>query len=700
MRRTSNKNERSKIRFNIMSVIVYVVGAILVLQLFNLQIIHGAEYRERSNTRLSRESTLQAARGSFLDRTGSTLATTTISTKLELYKTKIEDETLNDAILGLLSVLEKNGDKYIDNFPITLNPYKFTFSSEERISEFKEEFDIPENATPEEAFFKLKEKYKIKQEKPEEIRKILAVRYEISENGYSTTRPVIISKSISNASINEIGERGADFPGASMAQEPVRNYPLGSLASHILGYIGPISEEEYEARKNQGYEANDDIGKSGLEDVLEEYLRGQNGIKQIDMSVEGVATGEYVAQESVTGADVVLTIDANLQRITENALKSNIDKIRDGGFGTSYAAKGGVAVVMNVNSGEVLSMVSLPDFEPQQFIGGISVAKWNEYISGNSLFNRAVQGAYAPGSIFKMVTATAGLETEVISTTEEIYDSGIYPYGHEPRCWIYNDYGYGHYWLNVSDAIKKSCNYFFYEVGNRIGIEKLERYAKLFRLGQKTGIELPGEVSGTVAGVQSAADDNREWYLGDTLNAAIGQSDNNYTPIQIARYISILTNGQKIIKPTLIKSIINSNGSEVSKQEINQFVNKKLGLAEDKEEALTIKPQNIDAILEGMKSVTTETGGTANSIFRDFNIEVGGKTGSTESNTGDINAWFVGFAPYDNPEIAVVVLVENGGHGYYTSEVARDIIGEYFGMNINGVKEDMTATGYVEELRR
>ena len=699
MKRTVNKNERSKIRFNLMTVLVYTVGVILVMQLFNLQILHGEEYRERSNTRLSRETTFQAARGSFLDRTGSVLATTTITTKLELYKTKIEDEELNNAILAMISVLEKNGDKYIDNLPIKINPYEFTYSSEDRINEFKEDYDIPKELNAEGTFFKLKEKYNIKQENPEEIRKILTIRYEISENGYSSTRPVTIAKSISNASINEIGERGADFPGASMSQEPVRSYPLGSLASHIIGYMGPISEEEYKEKKDLGYTQNDDVGQIGLEYSLEEYLRGQDGIKEIDMAVNGATTGEYIAQDAVSGTDIVLTIDANLQRITENALRENIEKIRNGGFGISYEAKGGAAVVMNVNTGEILSMVSLPDFEPQQFIGGISVAKWNEYMQGNSLFNRAVQGAYAPGSIFKMVTATAGLETGTIDTSTMINDVGIYPYGHNPRCWVYNDYGYGHSWLNVSEAIKHSCNYFFYDVGRGTGIEDLEKYAKLYRLGQKTGVELPGEVSGTVAGVENAHKEGREWYLGDTLNAAIGQSDNNYSPVQIARYISILTNGQKIIRPTLIKNMLNADGTQVTRKDLIDFLNKKLGIPEDTEGELYIHDYNRTAILEGMRSVTTETGGTASSIFRGFNIEVGGKTGSTESDTGDINAWFVGFAPYDNPEIAVVVLVENGGHGYYTSEVARDVIGEYFGMNMHGIREDMTATANVEVLR-
>lgn len=699
MNRSVISNERKKIRYNLTTVLVYAIGVVLILQLFNLQIVNGQEYRDKSNTRLTRESTLQAARGNFLDRTGNIIASTTTATRLELYKTKIDNQTLNDSILAMLNVLEKNGDKYIDNFPISLNPYAFTFSKEESINSFKEEYEISEDATAEQAFFELKEKYKITNENPEEIRKILIVRYEISENGYSSTKPVTIAKSISNNSINELGERGSEFPGINMVAEPVRNYVLGSVASHILGYVGPISSDEYSEKKDSGYSQNDYIGKTGLEYVLEEYLRGKNGIKQIDMAVNGTTTGEYISEEAVAGADVVLTIDANLQKITENALKANIEKIRSGGFGKSYEAKGGAAVVMNVKTGEVLALASAPDFEPQQFINGISNAKWNEYKEGNSLFNRAVQGAYAPGSIFKMVTAIAGLESGAITTKEKINDTGIYPHGHNPRCWVYNDYGYGHGYINVSNAIKKSCNYFFYEVGYRMGIELLEKYASYFGLGRKTGIELLGEVSGTVAGKTNANKNGREWYLGDTLNAVIGQSDNNFSPIQIAKYISILTNGQKVINPTLIKSVIKADGTEVPKDEINEFVNEKLGLTEDEEIQLDIKKENIQAILEGMKSVTDETGGTAHSVFKNFNIEVGGKTGSTESNTGDINAWFAGFAPYDDPEIAVVVLVENGGHGYYTAEVARDIIGEYFGMNMNGVKEDMTATGYVEEIR-
>lgn len=683
--------ERNKLRFNIITLIVYICGIILLLQLFNLQIIQGQEYREKSDTRLTRETTLLAARGEILDRTGTVLATNTSSVTLELYKTKIDDETLNTTILNMLNVLEKNGDKYIDNFPIKIEPFEYTISGNS-LKNFKDSYKINENATAEEAFYQLKDKYEITQENINDIRKILVVRYSISENGYSSTRPIEIANRISNASVNELGERSADFPGINILQKPMRNYRLGSLASHILGYVGRIESKELEQEEYKEYDINDYIGKTGLEYTFEKYLRGTNGIKQIDMDVNGVATGEYITQEAIAGSNVILTIDANLQKITEDALKANIEKIKSGGFGTPSAAKGGVAVVMNVNNGEVLALASYPDYEPQLLVEGISTQKWNEYLENNALFNRAVQGTYAPGSIFKMVTAIAGLESEVITTTEQINDTGIYREykDYQPRCWIYNSRGYGHGWLNVGGAIKNSCNYFFYEVCRRMGIDNLEKYGKYFKLGQKTGIELPGETSGTLANKENTE------YTGDVLMSGIGQGANNFSPIQIARYISILVNGNKNLKPTLIRTIINADGTEVKKDEINKYVNKKLGITEE-ETDITLNPENVKAVLDGMKSVTED--GTASSVFRNFEIAVGGKTGSTESNTGDVNAWFTGVAPFEDPEIAVIVLVENGAHGYYTAEVAREIIKEYFGMNVSGVKENMLATPLTEEMR-
>ena len=278
-------------------------------------------------------------------------------------------------------------------------------------------------------------------------------------------------------------------------------------------------------------------------------------------------------------------------------------------------------------------------------------------------------------------------------------------YGATWDCWYYTDYHRGHGSLNVIGAIEKSCNYFFYETADRMGIDNLNKYAKYFGLGTKTGIELPNETAGTLASKDYVKSIKQNWNPGDTLNAAIGQGYNRFTPLQMAKYISMIANGGNKIDATIIKTVQNSDGTEVSKDEINKFVTEKLGSkTENSEEDITLNKQYVDAVKQGMKSVTSDESGTAYVRFKNFNIEVGGKTGSAEAgkdaNGKDIvNAWFAGFAPYDDPEIAVVIMVENGGHGNYTAEAVRDIMAEYFGMNTQNVTEDMTATAYTENMR-
>ena len=686
-----NDDRNTNLRYNLITILVYIVGIVLIVQLFNLQIVNGKEYRETSNTRLSRETVIKAARGSIKDRTGNLLVTTKMGFNIELYKTKINTTTLNKTILNTIKILENNNDKYINNLPISIEPFKFTIDDEESQVNWKKENDIKEDATPEQCFYELKEKYKIEQDNILEAYKIMVVRYEISRNGYSSIRPVTIAKDVSRESAVKLGEQSIYFPGISATNEPMVSYPSGSLASHILGYVGNITETELDGREDT-YGINDVIGKVGIQYVFEEYLRGKDGIKQLDMSVDGTITDEYITQEAVAGSDVILTIDANLQAATEKALANNIKKIASGGFSKKSDAKAGAAVVMNVKTGEILAMASYPDYEPELFVNGISQKKLDEYNKGDNIFNRAISGVYAPGSTFKMITAIAGLETGVITPTEKINDIGVYKKAHEPACWIWNSYGMSHGWLNVTEAITHSCNYFFYEVGYRATIDNIAKYAKYYGLGEKTNVELPMEEKGIVATRDKAKERGDEWQIGETLSAAIGQSYNSYTPIQMAKYISMLANGGEPIDVTIVKSINDVNGNQVSKEDITKFVNAKLGLTKEKKENLNIKKENIDAILKGMKGVTSEEGGTAYSTFANFNIELGGKTGSAQTDVqGKINGWFVGFAPYEEPEIAVVVLVENAGSGSYTAEVARDILQEYFGMNMEKVEEDLTA---------
>ena len=664
-----------------------------MLQLFNLQIVHGQEYREESNTRLTREVEIKAARGNILDSSGEKLVSTKLVYNVEIYKTKIDNDTLNNSLLLLAKTIEENGDKYVDNFPITINP--FSFKNEETATNFKTANKIDSSYDAEACFNYFKERYKINNDNIEDTRKIITLRYEIEKDGYSNTKSVELASNISNASLAKINEMGSSFPGINTVSEPTIYYPYGELASHILGYVGPIGEKELKENP-EIYDQNDIIGKGGIEQVFEKYLKGTDGIKQIGMSVDGIVTDEYTSKEAIAGNDIMLTIDANLQKITEAALAHNIEMMQNGELPGAETASEGAAVVINVKTGEILAMASYPNYNPSLFVDGISTENWNNYLndSRHPLINKAISSISPPGSTFKMVTAIAGLESGAIDVNTKINDTGKYTYykDYQPVCWKRS----GHGWLNITQAIEKSCNYFFYETGRRTGIDRLAQVATAFGLGQKTGIELPGEEKGVLA----SKDTMSPWVDGYTIQTAIGQLNNAFTPLQMAKYTAMIANGGKNLDVTLIKSINKADGTEVSKEEINSYVNDKLGISGNSGSDISISEENYKAIKEGMKGVTSDGSGTAYTYFKDFDIEVGGKTGSASTDlVGNANAWFVGFAPYDDPEIAVAVYVKDGQHGNYTAPTAREIFAQYLGMNSKTVTEDMTASSDMQTVR-
>lgn len=678
--------KKTKVRFNLIISLTYILGIVLLGYLFNMQIIKGEYYKEIGNTRLIKKANIESARGKILDRNGIIYANTVPKYKVEIFRTKIDDEKFNKMALILMKILEENNEEYIKKFPIDIQKLTFINLNKEEITKWKKDLNLPLKAGPEECFLRLKEKYNVNVHENVEALKILELREAIRTNPDVGVAPTIISDNIKRKTAIKIIENSQKMPGVNIGISPIRKYEKKEEASHIIGYIAPISDKEYQNNKEKGYGQKDKIGKNGIEKTFENILRGNDGTKHIEMNVEGNVTGEYILNEPKDGANVILTIDSELQKKTEIALKRHLENLRKGKFQKPIYPKGASAIVMDVKNGNILSMVSYPEYEPQKFIDGISTNDWNEYINSplNPLVNRSLQGTYSPASTFKMSTGIAALDTGKLKVNEGIVCKGKYPKYHKPVCWIYQ-YGMTHGWQNVTLAIKNSCNYFFYEVGDRLGAEKIAEYARYFGLGRKTGIEIIGEEQGTLATKEVAAQKGQTWNPGDPLSAAIGQSYNSFTPIQMARYISMLANGGKEIHPTVIKSIINGDGAHLSRDEIKKISNEVTGYKEEKIDKKEFKKEHMNAVRQGMYLVT-QYGGTAYNTFGNYGVKVGAKTGTAEAGN-DINGVFVSFAPFDNPEIAIVVVVENGHEGNYTAEVVREIYSEYFGMNRKTISE-------------
>lgn len=701
-----NNNGKNDMRIFILNLCIVLGGVVLIIQLFNLQIVNGADYRRQAENRTSSKTTIIAPRGEILDRHGDILATNRDGYNVLMYKQTMTTEERNTLILNLVNLLNENNVVYRDTFPIILLDGNLTFSldTEDEINKWKKRYKFSDNATADDIFNSYRKKYKLEKYSTEDSRKIIGIRYELDRVGYSAFKPYEVATDINKETVAALDERFEEFPGVTVEIQPIRTYPNGSLASHVLGYISKITSEKYEELKDEGYSSTDNIGRSGIEKVMERFLRGKNSLQKIEVS----ANGEYTYSQgegTEAGAQVYLTLDAQLQKVAENALKTTISDIANGKYADgSPEAQSGAVIAIDVKSGEILAMASYPDYDPNLFVKGISNEEWSKLNNDTKpMFNRNIMGLYSPGSIFKMIVAIAALEEDVIEPDTIIVDEGVYTKykSPQPRCWIWSS-GRTHGPINVSDAIKTSCNYFFYTVGEALGIDKIEEYSRKFGLGEKTGIELEGEKEGIVASREYVKNkENRQWKVGETLSASIGQSYHSFTPIQIARYTAILANGGIRVSPHIIKQIVTTDGTVLGRDEIEMYVGNELGIEygdDNIPEDLNISQETLDAVFSGMESVTGDSGGTAYNTFKDFPIKVGGKTGSVQvSGTDADNAWFIGFAPYDEPEIAICALVENGVHGAYTASIVLDVLREYFGLkdsasdiNINAVVNDNT----------
>lgn len=672
-----------------MYIVVIVISVIFIATLFNLQIVNGENYREQSEKRMLRTKNITAPRGEIYDRNGVILATNKLSYDVELYKVRVSTKEQNDGILRLVEILNENSDKVYSTFPVNDDLNGFNFENTEEEQKWKKEMKLDSTLTFDQVIDKYIEKYELQDYSDNRLNqiKMVEIKYEANLNGYSLFNSATIAKDISQKSVAKIGEEKYKIYGISIVSVPKRYYPNGNLLSHTIGYVSKISSTEYEKKKEQGYNVNSVIGKAGIEQSFEKYLRGNDGVIKEETDTLGNVSSQTETTEAKSGDNVTLTIDYRLQKVAEESLLNTINGLQNGTLvGKKFSdANAGAVVVLDVDSGEVLASASYPTYDINSLIGGISIKDWNA-LQNNSLhpmLNRVVSGIYSPGSTFKMLVGMAGLMNGKITVDEKYYDPGIYPYGYHPKCWLYTDRHMTHGWINIEGAIKGSCNCYFYEVGRKIGISEIVKYAKLFGLGQKTGIELSGEAAGTIAGADDKSEDGLKspWYLGDTLSAAIGQSGSSYTPIQLANYIATIANGGKLNKVSLIKSVDNEvAGTSESLADINKYTSEYTGVNFE-EKDLNINSEYIDAIKKGMLSVTSETGGTSYIVFKNSDIQVAGKTGTAQVPNGNNNGIFVGFAPYDNPKIAVVAVIQHGGEGTYTANVVKPIMEEYFNID-------------------
>jgi len=679
-----------KDRYVVLAAFFIMFGVIILLQLVNLQIIHGKEYDEASQRKVLKERRIVASRGNILDAYGVPIAVNRQAFTIQIVKTDISTDEFNDTLFRLVGIFEKNNDTYYKKLSkyLTFDPITFNGKTMDEIKKWqKEVLGIKESSlmtSPEQLFkYIRKEKFKIDDAyTDEEAYKIMTLRYEIISNEwyFNTGNAITLAKDVSNKTVAEVEEKHHLLPGVTVDIEPMRRYVDAQIAAHVIGYVGGINSKQLEALKDEGYGPNDIIGQTGIEAAAEKYLRGKDGQKRVEVDINGKLTEELNAVPAIPGNDVILTLDMKLQKVAMESLEKNIKLIREKGgnknFGDAFA---GAAVAMDVNSGEILAMASYPTYDPSIFLAGADNKEAQKAITElfsdptSPSFNRAIQGTYAPGSTFKPLTAIAALEEGVITAKDTIYDSGKTVIGGwEFVCLEYRNGLGAHGPLNLKRALETSCNIYFHEVGYRTTIDKIDKWAKLFGLGELTGIDIAGEQKGIRANKETKKRlRNDDWRPADTAQTAIGQFDNAFTPLQLVSYISTIANGGKSYKPHLIKKVISYDGSLVKESEIEY-------------RQVPVKKETIDAVKEGMVAVVNSTDGTAAEVFRDFPFEVAGKTGTAETGNESkhsSNALFVCYAPADDPKIAVAVVVERGVWGAYTAPIAKDILQEYFGLN-------------------
>ena len=641
-------------------------GAFLLLfaaVLYDAQILHGGENRAKSISSNAASETVTASRGIITDRNGKVLVSNRLAYTLVFDRSGFDDDAaLNAAILRLVQLCEETGTGWNDTLPIGRvgNFLRYSNARSETFDKFIEKNDLTSGASGRQLLSELRELYHVDESLSErEARLIVGVRYELhSRDSYT------FAEDVSTEVLSLITD--GRYEGVTIRTASARVYNT-ALAAHILGTIGPIWQEEWSSSEDtgyvgyadKGYSMNDLVGKDGVEKAFESYLRGTDGRRLITTDETGKITGELYTREPQPGGTVALTLDIDLQADVEAALAETISGMID----KDSNERGGAAAVVSVGTGEVLALASYPTYDLSTFN-----EDYDELVNDQRLpmFNRATQGIYAPGSTFKMVTAVAALESGIITPSSIIQDRGIYTYYKDPQpmCWIYSQTGSTHGRINVSQAITDSCNYFFYEVGRLTGIRTLDSYASQFGLGQSTGIEI-GDSSGVLASPEWAESHDQEWTDGQTITAAIGQSYNLFTPLQLANYVATLVGGGDHYQAHLLRNVKAYDNSRL----LYMYDDKPMNTVE-------MSDSTLSAVTRGMHELTVS--GSVAYAFENCVVSAGAKTGSAQVGTDIANGVFVAYAPYEKPEIAVAIVIEKGGSGAALANTAVEIINSWF----------------------
>ena len=685
-------NEKINKRVLVIVFISLLSFAVFTGMLINIQMVNPQNFFTDSAVS-SFNISVSAPRGEILDCNGNSLVyneqtNTVVFNSLEF---PADNESRNAIIFNLIKLLEKNGEQWIDTLPVIFDENGeiiYKENEDAAVSYLKSEQMCAVNsyATAKNCLDVLIEKYELDKYSVADARNIAAVRYNMTKMYFSVSLPYTFAEKISVNTLAYIRENRDLFPGVEAGVSAERKYTgNGTAAAHILGVVGAISAEEYSYQKqktseelnnpeltddekqqitNKQYLLNDKIGKSGIESATESYLRGTNGILTLSVNTADEVLRKYSVLPD-PGAAVFLTIDNNLQEIADKSLEKQILAVTSAEALSSGLVPAGAVIVQDVKTGAVLASSSYPTYSLATYYDDYSLLAENP---GKPLWNRAMQNTYSPGSTMKPVIAIAALEEGIIDADSTVYCTGQYEYIDQVFA-CFNKTAHGQ--INVEQALQHSCNIFFFELARQLGIDKMNTYSSLFGLGQKTGIEI-AEGQGILAGIEYRDSLGLGWKAGETLLAAIGQSDNSFTPLQLNNYCATIANGGTRYVPYIIDKIVSADHNQLLFQREPEIAVE-----------TNISKSTLDTVKRGMYLVANE--GSCASYLGNLKYKVACKTGTAEKTlviddriVEGTDGFLIAFGPYENPEIAITVVIENAGSGSSTAQVAADIFEYYF----------------------